>query len=278
MIPNQGDYGDSFVKVQIDGTTPASGSLNATNNMNGWGMHVADYFTPMNEGNLSNGDTDLGSGAPLLLPASAGSAAHPNLLVGSGKEGRIYLIDRNNMGGYHGDAAGDGNSGTDNVVQETVAGAINGSLDTPTFYNGSLYYVGGYGDEARTFTVANGVISSTSVTQSADSYPFPGSTATISTNSSGGNAIVWDIAGPGTNQLTPTTPARATVRRFTPAPRQPTAVIPWARRSNSRCRPSLTARSSSAQPTRWWPTVLFSNRRHHPRRPATWPPPRFPAA
>ena len=81
-------------------------------------------------------------------------------MVGSGKEGRIYLIDRNNMGGYGGDAAGDGNSGTDNVVQETAAGAINGSLDTPTFYNGVLYYVGGYGDRARTFTVANGVMSS----------------------------------------------------------------------------------------------------------------------
>ena len=99
------------------------------------------------------------------------------------------------MGGYGGDAAGDGNSGTDNVVQETATGAINGSLDTPTFYNGVLYYVGGYGDEARTFTVANGVMSSTSVSQSTDSYPFPGSTPTISTNPSGGNAIVWDIAG-----------------------------------------------------------------------------------
>jgi hypothetical protein len=201
MIPNNGDYGDSFVKVQIDGSTPAPGSLNAANNINGWGMHVADYFTPMNEGNLEAGDTDLGSGAPILLPASAGSAAHPNLMVGSGKEGRIYLIDRNNMGGYHGDAAGDGNSGSDNIVQETPSGAINGSLDTPTFFNGSLYYGGGYGDQARTFTISSATISSSSVTQSPDSYPFPGSTATISTDPSGGNAIVWDIAGPGTNQL-----------------------------------------------------------------------------
>jgi fibronectin type 3 domain-containing protein len=201
MIPAKGDYGDSFVKVEIDGSTPATGSLDATNNINGWGMHVVDYFTPMNEGNLSGGDTDLGSGAPLLLPASAGSAAHPNLLVGAGKEGRIYLIDRDDMGGYHGDAAGDGNSGTDDVVQETVTGAINGSLDTPTFYDGSLYYVGGYGDEARTFTISDAVMSSSSVTQSTDSYGFPGSTPTISTDPAGGNAVVWDIGGPGTNQL-----------------------------------------------------------------------------
>jgi fibronectin type 3 domain-containing protein len=201
MIPSQGDYGDSFVKVEIDGSTPVSGTFNATNNINGWGMHVVDYFTPMNEGNLSAGDTDLGSGAPILLPASAGSAAHPNLLVGAGKEGRIYLIDRDDMGGYHGDAAGDGNSGTDDVVQETAPGAVNASFDTPTYFNGVLYYVGAYGDEARTFTISDAVMSSTSVTQSADSYGFPGSTATISTNPSGGNAIVWDIAGPGTNQL-----------------------------------------------------------------------------
>jgi len=201
MIPNQGDYGDTFLKVQIDGSTPASGSLNATNNINGWGMHVADYFTPLNEGNLSGGDTDLGSGGPLLLPASAGSAAHPDLMVGSGKEGRIYLIDRNKMGGYHGDANGDGNSGTDNVVQETPSGVISGSFDSPTFFNGMLYYVGASGDVGRTFTVANGVISGSSVSQSTDSYPFPGSTATISTNPSGANAIVWDIAGPGTSQL-----------------------------------------------------------------------------
>ncbi len=201
MIPNQGDYGDSFVKVEIDGSTPAAGSLNAANNMNGWGMHVADYFTPMNEGNLSNGDTDLGSAAPLLLPASAGSATHPHLMVGSGKEGRIYLIDRDNMGGYNGDAAGDGNSGFDNIVQETAPGTINGSLDTPTFFNGVLYYVGGYGDQARTFTLSNAAISSSSVTQSTDSYQFPGSTATISTDTSGGNAVVWDIAGPGSNEL-----------------------------------------------------------------------------
>src|SRR5262249_14351697 len=75
------------------------------------------------------------------------------------------------------------------------------SLDTPTYYDGSLYYVGGYGDKARTFTISNAVISSTSVTQSTDSYGFPGSTPTISTNPSAGNAVAWDVRGTGTNQL-----------------------------------------------------------------------------
>ena len=79
--------------------------------------------------------------------------------MGAGKEGRIYLIDRDNMGGYHGDAGGDGNSGSDNVVQETVAGAINGSLDTPGYYNGEgkgskpedLFFGNRYGGKVLAF-------------------------------------------------------------------------------------------------------------------------------
>src|SRR5713226_9010554 len=60
------DFGDSFLKL-----TPS-----------GDGLVVADYFTPYNQALLDATDVDLGSGPPLLLPASAGSDAHPNLLIG----------------------------------------------------------------------------------------------------------------------------------------------------------------------------------------------------
>ena len=225
-IPNQGDYGDSIVKVAIDGSLPAQGSLDAANNANGWGLHVVDYFTPSNEGNLNNGDTDLGSGGVLLLPESAGSAAHPNLLVAAGKEGRIYLIDRDDMGGYNGDAAGDGDSGFDNVVQETGRGAVNGVLDNPVYFNGELYYDGAYGTRAETFSLSQGVLSSTATTYSADTYPYPGSTPSLSSDGPS-NGIIWDVSGPASSQLAPTTPAMATATRSTPAPRRPTPATPW---------------------------------------------------
>jgi hypothetical protein len=64
---------------------------------------VADYFTPYNQPRCKTSDADLGSGGPLLLPDSAGSAAHPHLIVGAGKEGKIYLLDRDNMGHYNTD-------------------------------------------------------------------------------------------------------------------------------------------------------------------------------
>jgi fibronectin type 3 domain-containing protein len=179
-FPIDANYGDSFVKVVED-----PGSTVLSQNPNGWGLKVADYFTPFNEPSLDAADTDLGSGGPLVLPDSVGNATHPHLLIGAGKEGKIYLIDRDNMGKY--DAA------TDHVVQEQ-ASAINGSLGVPAFFNNKIYYVGGYGDVAKTFSIANGSarFSTTPTSQSANNFSFPGSTPSITANGTT-NGVVWTI-------------------------------------------------------------------------------------
>src|SRR5580658_3746961 len=80
---NGGDYGDSFAKL-------------STSNA----FAVADYFTPSNQASMAANDADLGSGGPMLLPDSAGSAAHPHLLIGAGKEGTLYLVDRDSLGHF----------------------------------------------------------------------------------------------------------------------------------------------------------------------------------
>jgi fibronectin type 3 domain-containing protein len=184
-FPADANYGDSFLKVSND---PASTASNP--NRNGWGMKVADYFTPFNEEDLDAVDRDLGSGGPTVLPDSVGSAAHPHLLVGSGKEGKIYLIDRDNMGKV--------DPATDHVVQEQ-AGAISGSLGVPAFFNNRIYYVGGYGGTAKTFSIGNGQFSTTPTSQSANNFAFPGSTPSITANGAA-NGVVWTIDR-GTNQL-----------------------------------------------------------------------------
>jgi hypothetical protein len=177
-LPNLGDYGDSFIKLAVD---PNSSPTNQ--NINGWGLKAVDYFTPQDQSTLNGGDIDLGSGGPLILPDAVGSTSHPQLLVGSGKEGAIYLIDRNNMGHFH--------STSDNVVQELPAGTISGSYDTPAYFNGTLYYVG-TGDNGKAFRIATGAFSTTPTSVSPDSYGFPGSTPSISANGSSGG-VVWDI-------------------------------------------------------------------------------------
>ena len=61
-------------------------------------LAVIDYFTPFNQLRLDIADIDLGSSGAVLLPDIVGSAAHRRLLVSAGKEGRIYLLDRDQMG------------------------------------------------------------------------------------------------------------------------------------------------------------------------------------
>ena len=174
-MPGQGDYGDSFVKLAIDPSTSPNNQ-----NPNGWGLKVVDYFTPFDQVRLASGDIDQGSGGILLLPVSVGSAAHSNLLVGAGKEGRVYLIDLNNMGHYSGT--------TDHSVEHHTA--INGSWSTPAYFNGEFYYFGGNTDNGKAFSINNGSFSSSPVSKTPDTFGSQGDTASISANGTV-NGIVW---------------------------------------------------------------------------------------
>ena len=169
---NGGDYADSFVK------------LSTTTNM----LAVADYFTPYNQLSLQNSDADLGSGGPLLLPDSVGSAAHPHLIVGAGKQGKIYLLDRDNMGHYNGT---DGVNGTDSQIVESLPNAIGGVWSSPAYFNHRIYYQGN-GDVMKAFLITNGVIVATPESHSATSFGFPGATPAISANGTN-NGIAWII-------------------------------------------------------------------------------------
>src|SRR5712692_1431433 len=92
-------------------------------------LGVADYFTPTDWQTLDQNDADLGSGGKMLLPDAVGSAAHPHLMVETGKTGRLYLIDRDNLGKF--------NTRYDHIVQiVTLAGAgtTPGVWGNPAFF------------------------------------------------------------------------------------------------------------------------------------------------
>ncbi len=62
---------------------------------------MADYFAPFNEVAESAADEDLGSGGVMLLPDvtdSGGVVRH--LMVGAGKDGNLYVINRDSMGKF----------------------------------------------------------------------------------------------------------------------------------------------------------------------------------
>jgi hypothetical protein len=60
---------------------------------------VTDVFTPSNGPGLDNADEDYGSGGVLLLPDQPGPL--PHLAVAAGKDGRMFIMNRDNLGGLH---------------------------------------------------------------------------------------------------------------------------------------------------------------------------------
>ncbi len=165
---NGGDYGDSFVK------------LSTTNQVSQF--TVADYFTPWNQASMAVGDQDLGSGGPILLPDSAGSVAHPHLIIGAGKEGTLYLLDRDNLGHF--------NATNDNQIVQELHGAIGGLFGSADYFNNLIFFQGS-GDVMKAFRITNGVMTTAPVSQSATSFS---SFMTPSISANGTNdAIAWAI-------------------------------------------------------------------------------------
>jgi hypothetical protein len=159
------NFGDSFIHLAASGTN----------------LLLTDYFTPFNQQNLADTDADLGSGAAMVLPDEAGSLAHPHLLVGAGKEGKIYLLDRDNLGHF--------NAANDNQTVQTIPQGIGGCFATPAYFNHTLYYVG-VGDGLKAFQLSNGLIVTPAAARSSNTFGFPGATPSISANGTN-NAIVW---------------------------------------------------------------------------------------
>jgi len=174
------DYGDSIVKLG----PPSGGSF-----------PVLDYFTPYNQSSLAGGDTDVASGGLVLLPnLSSGQ----QLLTQMGKEGKMYVIDRNNMGKYCVNDNPPCNGSDPNIVQE-IPGATAGVWGTPAYWNGSVYWGGGSDGggpdnlKAFSFNANNsGLISTSPTSESAKAFSFAAPSPIISANGNT-NGILWGL-------------------------------------------------------------------------------------
>jgi hypothetical protein len=169
-FPEHGDFGNGFIKVATSSNS----------------MSVADYFTMYNTDSESNADEDLGSGGEVVFPDlqdSQGNTWH--LAVGAGKDGHIYLVNRDLMGKF--------NTSNDNAIYQEIDtnGLAGGVFATPAYFNGTLYY-GAVSDTIRAFAITNAKIVTPSSSQSAEGYGYPGATPSISANGVS-NGIVWAI-------------------------------------------------------------------------------------
>jgi hypothetical protein len=171
-FPNQGDYGNSFLKLSTAGG----------------GLSVADYFTVSNEVSESQADLDLGSGGEMLLPDltdSANTVRH--LVVGAGKDGNIYLVDRDAMGKFN---AGSNNSQIwQQLTQVLGNGSSGGVWSTPAYFNGTVYY-GPRDGKLLAFALSGARLAASASSSSSAVFPYPGTAPAVSANGSS-NGIVW---------------------------------------------------------------------------------------
>ena len=160
------NYGNTLLRLRPEGKT----------------LKVMDYFTPYNQAQLNMHDTDLGASGPLLIPNS-------RLILQGGKDGWLYLVNRDKMGGY-------GKGSNDQIVQsfDITQGNIHGA---PVYWDGPggpWVYVWAEYDHLKAFHLDGGKLDQFSSSQSEWQVPdgMPGGFLSVSSNgSTAGTGIVW---------------------------------------------------------------------------------------
>jgi hypothetical protein len=165
-FPSLKDFGNSFLKIS---------SASA-------GLSVLDYFAMSNAVAESNADEDLGSGGEMLLPDltdSNNTVRH--LVIGAGKDGNIYVVDRDSMGKF--------SPGSNNIFQMLNGVLPGGIWSTPAYFNGTVYY-GDVSGTLKAFAIAGAKLLAAPQSQSATQFTFPGTAPSVSANGTS-NGIVW---------------------------------------------------------------------------------------
>jgi hypothetical protein len=209
------NLGESVVRLRVQ----ADGTLRAT-----------DFFAPFDAFSLDSWDADFASGGVTGLPAGTfGTATLPRLAVAVGKQGYVYLLNRDDLGGSR-----QGPSGSDRVVQRI--GPYGGVWARPGVWPGNGGWV--YIPTASGGTTAAGSSGNLRVykyglsgtgqptlslqASSTDAFGFSTSAPVITSDgTTSGSALVWVIWTPGGSG------AGAQLRAYDPVPVNGAPVLRW---------------------------------------------------
>jgi len=160
--PND-DYGDCFLQLS-----------NAS-------LGVMSWFAPTDQSTDFSGDKDFGAGgAALVLEMPTGPLQH--LVVGGGKDGTLYVLNGDSMGGL----------GDTNAWQNFSLGG--GIFTTAVFWNDNLYIAPASSALlAYAFEPSTDLFNTTPTSQSPTTAAWPPPSASLSASGSASNGIVWTI-------------------------------------------------------------------------------------
>jgi iron transport multicopper oxidase len=182
------DLADSVVRLRAQ----SDGTLQAT-----------DFFAPYDAAsNLEVNDIDLGSGTPIALPSSYfGTPNYPRLIAMIGKQGYLYVMNRDSLGGCQ-----EGPGGKDDVVNRV--GLIGGVWSRPAVWPGDGGYIyfptaspgntpaepGGAFFAMKYGLERNGKPTFTVAAATGDTFGFgSGAPVVTSDGTTSGSALVWTI-------------------------------------------------------------------------------------
>jgi hypothetical protein len=151
--------------------------------LSGDDLSIEDFFQPDDASYLALNDADLGSGSPVLMPDN--NSGTPHELIGGGKDGKLFVINRDSMGSF--------SATTNNVIQTVQTGVqqFSNIFSTPAYWNGT-FYVHCASDVLRSFSWNNGQLSGDPLALGQNIVSAHGATVSISSNGSD-NGIVWEI-------------------------------------------------------------------------------------
>ena len=210
-----GNLGESIVRLDVQ----PGGSLKAV-----------DFFAPYNATYLDTWDADFASGGVTGLPEEYfGTPAVPHLAVAVGKDGYVYLLNRDALGGI-----GEGPSGSDDVVQRI--GPYGGVWSRPGVWPGEGGWVyiptasagtSGSGSSGNLRVYEYGLSGSDSPTlslqaTSSEAFGFSSSAPVITSDeTTPGSALVWMVWAPNGGG------EGAQLRAYDPIPVDGQPVLRW---------------------------------------------------
>jgi hypothetical protein len=174
------NFSDSFLRLVTSG-----------------GLSVSDFFTPCDQAALEAAGQDVGASAPVLV---LNSTSQPDLLIGGSKNGSLYIVNPDNMGGFESTCQTD----LPPRVQVIPLGA-GPILSSPLFWNNFVYVAPG-NSNLMSFPISGGIFAAPPpASQSPETLGPQGATPVISSNGTS-NAILWLIDSSGA-VATPNAPA-----------------------------------------------------------------------
>jgi len=139
-------------------------------------LKIVDWFTPTNHLQLDKDDADLDSSGATLIPGT-------NLVLGGGKQGVLYVLDKRHLG----------HLGDENALQHFQASGshLHSFVYWKSDKKGGLLYVWGQRDHARVYGLKGDRLSETPVMMRPEvNQGHPGAMLSLSANG-GKEGILW---------------------------------------------------------------------------------------